>query len=140
MRPTPPPRHLRVAAQLDQLAGLRRFVEDTGAAWQIAPAVIHPLVLAVDELTTNTIVYGYRGQPGAIEVEMERTAEAVVVRLRDEAPPFDPTQVAEPDLNLPLEQRPVGGMGIFLARQSVDRLTHQVTAQGGNLLTLVKAT
>ncbi len=68
--------------------------------------MIDPRVLAVDELAANTIVHGYRGQPGTIEVEIERTAEALMVRRRDQAPPFDPTRLAEPDTSLPLEQRP----------------------------------
>ena len=98
------------------------------------------LVLAVDEVVTNIIQHGYRGQPGEIDIEIERRPDAAVVYVRDQAPPFDPTRLPDPDITLPLEQRPEGGMGVYLARRSVDDMSHQVTDQGGNQLTLTKKT
>jgi anti-sigma regulatory factor (Ser/Thr protein kinase) len=54
------------------------------------------------------------------------------------APPFDPTRVPDPDLTLPLEERPLGGLGIYLIRQSVDKMVYRAVPEGGNELTLVK--
>jgi serine/threonine-protein kinase RsbW len=62
----------------------------------------------------------------------------LVVCLRDHAPPFDPRSVLPPDPSLPLEVRPLGGMGVHLMKQLVDRVIHRVPPQGGNELTLVK--
>jgi serine/threonine-protein kinase RsbW len=140
MRQDMPARTVRVAAEINQLPSLRRLITEAAAGWQVAPALIDQLELAVDELASNIIMHGYRGQAGSLEMEIERTAEAVVVRLRDDAPPFDPTQLPAPDLTLPPDQRPTGGLGVYLARCSCDRITHEVTEQGGNLLTLVKWT
>jgi serine/threonine-protein kinase RsbW len=67
-----------------------------------------------------------------------RQGEALLVRLRDGAPLFDPTLLPMPDVTLPLEVRPLGGLGIFLMRQSVDDMTYRVTPEGGNELTLIK--
>jgi anti-sigma regulatory factor (Ser/Thr protein kinase) len=75
--------------------------------------------------------------PGLIEVEMIRDGDALVVRLRDQAEAFDPTQVLPPDLSLPLEKRPLGGMGIYLTRQLVDQFSYQRLQQGYNEITLV---
>ena len=129
---------LRIAAEVHNLAAIRHFIQETGAALDASTSAIDDLVLAVDESATNIIKHGYRGQPGDIEIEVWREDEAVVVRLRDQAPPFDPTCLEDPDLTLPLDRRPVGGLGVFLTRRLVDAVTHRLTSQGGNELTLTK--
>jgi anti-sigma regulatory factor (Ser/Thr protein kinase) len=96
------------------------------------------LVLATDEVVTNIIVHGYEGREGTIEIEMERQGQDVLVRVRDQAPPFDSTAVPPPDLTLPLEKRPLGGLGVYLARRVVDEMSYRAGVQGGNELTLVK--
>ena len=64
--------------------------------------------------------------------------KAIEIRLRDQAPLFDPTRVPTPDLTLSLYKRPLGGMGVHVTRQVVDAMRYRVTPEGGNELTLVK--
>ena len=129
---------LRLPAELSQLAAARQFVEQTSARLELPSAETNRLILAVDELLSNIIQHGYHGQPGVIEIEIERAPDSLVVRLRDQATPFDPTRLPDPDTRLPLDQRPVGGMGVYLARRSVEGMTYERTAAGDNLLTLTK--
>jgi len=132
------PSTLRVAAELDNLAVIRRFVESAAAALDIDSATIGDIVQSVDESVTNIIEHGYRGAPGTIEVEVRREGDALMAILRDQAPPFDPTQRPPPDITLPLDERPLGGLGVYLTRMFMDQVKHRVTAEGGNELTLVK--
>ena len=129
---------LRIAAELNNLTVLRRFVREAATALAAPAETIDNLVLAVDESATNIIMHGYCGQPGEIEIEIRRAQDALVIYLRDQAPPFDPTRLPAPDVTLPLEQRPIGGLGVYLTRQLVDSVTHCLTSQGGNELTLIK--
>jgi serine/threonine-protein kinase RsbW len=129
---------IRITAEVENLAVIRRFVEEAAMALEADPGAVPDVVLAVNEIATNVIVHGYRGQPGIIEVEVGRMGDSLIVRVRDQAPAFDPLDVPPPDLTLPLEMRPFGGMGVYLAKQLVDEMTHLVTPQGGNELTLVK--
>ncbi len=129
---------LCIAAELKNLVEIRRTVQETATALGVDSAMIPDVLLAVDEAASNIIIHGYQGQGGAIEIEMEREGDALVIRLRDEAPPFDPAAIPPPDLTLPLEQRPIGGLGIYLMRQVMDEVTHRITPQGGNELTLLK--
>ena len=129
---------LRIPAQVSQLALARQFVEETGASLGLPRTVTEPLTLAVDESLSNIVQHGYQDKVGMVELEMERTEEAVVVRLRDQGPPFDPTALPDPDIRLPLAQRPVGGLGVYLARRSVDSVVYERTAAGDNQLTLTK--
>jgi len=130
--------HLHIAADLNQLATLRTFIRDYCAAMQLAGEITEDVVLAVDEAVTNSITHGYAGQAGDIYASLTVSADRLVVCLRDNAAPFDPTQLPQPDLSLPLEQRPLGGMGVYLMLDLMDEVRHAVTETGGNELILTK--
>jgi serine/threonine-protein kinase RsbW len=133
-----PSTSLHIEAETKNLAAIRLFVEEAATALGVGLATIPNVILAVDEAVSNIIAHGYQGQGGSIEIEVSREGDALVIRLRDEATPFDPTSVPPPDLTLPLEQRTPGELGIHLIRQLMDEMTHCVTPQGGNELILVK--
>jgi serine/threonine-protein kinase RsbW len=129
---------LRIAARLESLGQIRSFVQEAALARDAGPIALRHILLAVDEASTNIIVHGYRGQDGTIEVAVAREGEKLIIRLRDTAEPFDPTTVPPPDLAVPLEERPIGGLGVQLVRQVMDDVSHRVTPEGGNELTLVR--
>jgi anti-sigma regulatory factor (Ser/Thr protein kinase) len=101
-------------AELENLAVIRRFVENEAAKLKVDPAVVPDVLLAVTEVATNTIVHGYQEGEGKIVVEMEKEGSRLLVRLRDHAPLFDPTLVPPPDVTLPLEDRPLGGFSLHV--------------------------
>jgi glutamate/tyrosine decarboxylase-like PLP-dependent enzyme/anti-sigma regulatory factor (Ser/Thr protein kinase) len=129
---------LCIAARLESLADIRRFVRDRATVLDVDPATIADLVLAVDEAATNVITHGYQGQEGIVEIEVRREGNAVIAQVRDEAKPFDPTAAPPPDLTLPPEERAMEGMGIYMMRRNTDEMSHRLTLQRGNELTLVK--
>lgn len=129
---------LRMDAQLENLSAIRDFVEDITVRLQAAPSAVPNIVLAVDEMVTNIIAHGYQGRPGSIEIELSTQGESLIIRLRDQAPPFDPTSVPPPDLTVPFEKRAPGGLGIYLTRKVMDEIHHHATAASGNELTLIK--
>jgi serine/threonine-protein kinase RsbW len=131
-------RTLRVTAELANLAEIRRFVRLAAESAGAAGAAAWDLVQAVDESATNTIVHGFHGRPGNLEVRVRVEAGRLVVRLSDDATPFDPTTVPPPDLDLPLDRRPLGGMGVQLTRDLTDEVRYRAPASGGNELTLIK--
>jgi anti-sigma regulatory factor (Ser/Thr protein kinase) len=128
----------RVVAKLENLAEIRRFIREQAAILDVDQATTADMVLAVDEAATNVIVHGYQDQEGIIETEVRREGDAFIVHLRDETVPFDPTTLPPPDLTLPSEERILEGMGICLMRRRTDEISHRVTLQRGNELTLVK--
>jgi serine/threonine-protein kinase RsbW len=131
-------RIIRVAAEPANLARVRRFVEEQAVELGADENMVGDIIQAVDESVTNVIVHGYRGKPGIVEVEVRPVAGALIIQLRDHAPPFDPTSVPRPDLDLPLERRPLGGMGVHLTRELTDEATYRRPEGWGNELTLVK--
>ena len=129
---------LRVQSDVKNLAEIRRFVRASSESLQVDADVINEVVLAVDEAAANIILRGYQGQPGLIEIAVERQGDSLVIHLIDQAPVFDPTQVPPPDLTLPLEERPVGKMGVFLINQFIDDVIYSTPPQGGTHLSCVK--
>lgn len=128
---------LQIAAELNNLAVVRRFIQEKSASLHADADTAADVVLAVDEVVTNIIVHGYRGKNGTIEVALKRHNDRLVVSLRDHAPAFDPTKLPAPDINLPLEQRPLGGMGVYLVMELMDKVSYRAI-NGGNELTLEK--
>jgi anti-sigma regulatory factor (Ser/Thr protein kinase) len=95
-------------------------------------------MIALDEALTNVILHGYRGRAGEVAIEIEGRGRDLVIRLRDDAPPYDPRRVSAPDCAAPLARRPLGGLGVFLMRECMDELTHRRMPSGGNELTMIK--
>ena len=92
------------------------------------------MVLAVNEAVTNSLLHGYGGRPGPIGLCVEADDGELRVILYDVAAPFDPTQAPPPDINLPLEDRPLGGLGIHMMRQLNDALIYRQQPEGNELI------
>jgi glutamate/tyrosine decarboxylase-like PLP-dependent enzyme/anti-sigma regulatory factor (Ser/Thr protein kinase) len=128
----------RFAAKLENLAVIRAYIHEQAAMLDVDQGTAADMILAVDEAATNVITHGYRGQEGILEIHVRREADAFIVHLRDECLPFDPTSVSSVDLTQSPEKRIMEGMGITLMRRRTDELSHRITFQKGNELTLVK--
>jgi serine/threonine-protein kinase RsbW len=134
---------LTIEANLDQLSTVRQFIAKFTQNFCVQEvdadeSYLYDLTLAVDEVVTNIIVHGYKGQPGVIHLTLIKNADDLEVILKDDAPPFDPTQVPTPNINVPLDKRQPGGLGVFLARTLTDRMLYRHLPQGGNELKLLK--
>ena len=132
------PPSITIRAGVDQLAAVRAFVREQVAASGGDAAMSADFVQAVDELVCNVVGHGYAGRPGTVEVTFIETPGELAFRIRDQAPPFDPTTVPEPPLDLPLERRKLGGMGVHLARHLTDGFDHRILPTGGNEVTVRK--
>lgn len=87
------------------------------------------LRLAVDEIATNSIVHGYEesGTTGDIRVSASITPETLTIVVEDTAPPFDPRTLQEKpeQLDMAMEDRPIGGLGVYLTLQGVDKFDYE---------------
>jgi anti-sigma regulatory factor (Ser/Thr protein kinase) len=129
---------LRLANDLDGLAGLAERVERFGVEQGLAENVVNALNVVLDEAVSNAINHGYdAGVRGEIAVRLRRSADRVEVEVEDDGRPFDPLQVPPPDLSLPLERRPIGGLGIHLIRNLMDEISYARQA-GRNVLKMAK--
>ncbi|MFO7661980.1 MAG: ATP-binding protein [Chloroflexota bacterium] len=123
---------------IKDLDDIRTFLEQAIALLGGSEDDAGDLVLAVNEAVTNVILHGYQSTPGIVILGVICDEEDLFVHLMDHAPLFDPTAVPSPDITLPLEERPLGGLGVHMMRQLCDELIYQVLPQGGNDLIFIK--
>jgi anti-sigma regulatory factor (Ser/Thr protein kinase) len=85
------------------------------------------LLIILDELFTNIVKYGYESTAtnGNIEVALSFQGGRLTVEFVDDGRPFDPLKSASPDLDLPAEERPIGGVGIAIVRALVDEIGYR---------------
>lgn len=108
------------------------------AAHGLAPGISFDVTLAVDELVTNTIGYGYDdGGEHSIDLCLRIEGGTLTVEIADDGRAFDPLQAPEPDLGAPLEERARGGLGIYLVRKTMDTVAYR-REHGRNVVTLTK--
>jgi len=128
---------LTVEAKVEQLARIGEFIADAMRAFGLDDRTSFEVQLAVDEACTNIMRSAYSEAGGTIELSCERRNDAVRVMITDHGTPFDPTAVPPPDLDVDLDDRAVGGLGIYFIRRMVDELAYEYR-DGQNVLTLVK--
>jgi len=116
-----------VSATLDSLEAVAEFVMAAAAAAGLDKRASYRLRLAVDEIATNIIVHGYveAGLQGALELCADIDERTLTLSIEDTGVAFDPRQAAVPETDLPLEQRPTGGLGVYLAMKSVDEFLYE---------------
>lgn len=130
---------ITLSADLDALAKISAFITqaaeqcglDERATWQVQ--------LAVDEAATNVIQHAYdQENPGDITLSWVCESNRLVIRLRDQGRQFEPDHVPAPDIHSPLEERQVGGLGLYLITRLMDEARFDFHPQEGNVLTMVK--
>ena len=129
---------LSLRADYSHLSRIRRFVGEVGEELGIPERELYELELAVDEACANIIEHGYNGTGGKIEIQIQAMNGGVQVLIRDWGKPFDPESIPEPDVSAPLEERPVGGVGLYLMRKIMSQVHFAFDPQEGNTLTMTK--
>ena len=93
---------------------------------------------AVDEAVTNVFKHGYSGRGGFISVSCFLRGNVVDIIINDRASAFDPSAVPLPDLDTGLEDRKVGGLGIYMMKKMMDEVNYNFHTVRGNELILRK--
>lgn len=116
---------------LDSLGPIREFLSDSAKLAGLDKSRTYKLCLAIDEIATNIINYGYLRsgiENGIIDVTIQIENDQLIVTLEDTATPFNPFNRKMPndeELKKPLEERPIGGLGILLAKENVDEFNYK---------------
>ena len=129
---------ITTAAELEALQMYRDFVASICSETGLDADLRDDLKLAIDEACANIIEHGYAGMdPGSIIVEVMLDAEQAEVRITDFGHPFEPSEAPKPDIHAPLEERGVGGFGLYFIYSVMDQVTYYADGVS-NCLTLIK--
>lgn len=126
-------------SKYEALDDMRAFVRQAAEDASMGDGEIYAVQLAVDEACSNIIEHACDGRgEEQIEITCTTSGNRLTVMIRDHGEPFDPASAPAPDLETGIENRPVGGLGIFLMRQLMDEIRYERLGESGNMLTLVK--
>lgn len=100
---------------------------------------LHEIQVAVDEACANIVHHAYGDtEHGDLELECRQDDRMFVIHVRDWGGGFTPEEINTPDVRAPLEERTLGGLGMFLIRQFMDKVHFSFDAEQGNELTMAK--
>lgn len=130
-------RSITLPNDIATISQLSEFVETVCEEKGLDMALTMNLNLALEEAVVNVMNYAYPGSHGDVKVDIKIDDQKVVSILTDSGIPFDPTQKGDVDTTLPAEERPIGGLGIHLVKQIMDKVSYQYVGNQ-NILTLEK--
>jgi serine/threonine-protein kinase RsbW len=121
-------KRLTVPGHLDSLNDIAVYIMKTATEAGLDKKAAYRLRLAVDEIATNIITHGYdeAGLEGEIVVRSSIDDETLTIYLEDTGAAYNPQLNEAPhDLNLPLEERQIGGLGLYLTTRNVDKFVYK---------------
>jgi serine/threonine-protein kinase RsbW len=119
---------LKIPGTLESLGAIAQYVMEAAQTAGLEKKTTYKLRLGVDEIATNIITHGYQeaGLSGDIVCQADINPEQLTITLEDRGIPYDPTQRPEPEIaDIPLEDRPIGGLGVYLALEGVDEFKYE---------------
>ncbi len=134
-----PAKELTVDATVDNIAAVTDFVEGELDAVGCPVKARMQLDMVIDEIMANVAQYAYAPGTGPVTVRFafDEATRTVTLTFLDKGLPYDPRQKADPDVSLSAEDRPIGGLGIFLVKKAMDRMDYEYKF-GQNVLTIQK--
>ena len=123
----------------DALEEVLGFVEDTLERSECSLKDLTAICVAMEEVFVNVANYAYGEGSGEVTLEIgfNTSTRVVTFRVTDQGVPFDPLQKPDPDITLSLEERQIGGLGIFIVKKTMDSVSYAYE-DGKNILTMIK--
>ena len=124
--------------EVAEISKLAIFIEELGEEFGLSSELVFNLNLVLEEAVSNVILYAYpKEEHQTISLIARKKDNQLIFVLTDSGKEFDPTQAPDADITLSAEDRPIGGLGIFLIRQIMNTVEYQ-RIEGKNVLTLGK--
>ncbi|MCK9414292.1 MAG: ATP-binding protein [Prolixibacteraceae bacterium] len=112
---------LKVENRLDELNRVASFLNDLGVEWALNERLVNSLNLVLEEALSNIILYGYNDElRHTIEIYFKNLGDEIFISIVDDGMAYNPTLRPDPDISLSVEDRPVGGLGVFLIKKLMD--------------------
>ena len=130
---------ITVDATLDNLEIVQNFVSEELENQGCSMKVMMQIEIAVEEIYVNIVHYAYNPEIGKATIRCEVTEDPmqVIIQFMDSGVPFDPLAKEDADITLSAEEREIGGLGIFMVKQSMDEVSYEYK-EGKNVLTIKK--
>ena len=127
------------SAKIEELSNVISFVEETLERYKCSIKTQTALCVAIEEVFVNVAHYAYNGGDGDVTIciSFENESRIVTFRIKDKGVPFNPLNKPDPDTTLSVEEREIGGLGIFITKKTMDVLSYAYENEE-NILTMIK--
>lgn len=132
------PNNIRTFRQEAKIENYREFyswIHKACTEWNLDKDLTTKLDMCGEEIFANIASYAYTEKTGNIEAELQKTDENIILEFKDEGTAYNPLERPDPDINLPPEERPIGGLGIFMTKEMTDDISYK-RENNKNILTL----
>lgn len=129
---------LKVDSRLENLSIISDFITKVMSQIGAKERSISEVKLAVDEACANIIRHAYSERKDVITLTLELVDEDLIVTITDRGKPFEPSSIPPPDLESDVDERKIGGLGIYFMRKLMDEVSYFFDAEEGNKLTMRK--
>ena len=126
-------------AKTESLNDVLGFVEETLEGFECPMKIQTAVCVAIEEVFVNVAHYAYPDSTGdmTLHIGFDESSRTITFRMTDRGVPFDPLKKPDPDITLSAEEREIGGLGIFIAKKTMDSLSYAYE-NGENILTMMK--
>ena len=123
---------LSVNPTMETVPQVAAFVEEHLEAFEVSMKMTMKLMVVVDEVYSNIVLYSGASEA---EIRLEKDADTLCMVFQDNGKPYNPLEAKEPDVTASVEDRPIGGLGIFMVRKLMDSVEYMYQ-DGKNVLIL----
>jgi len=129
---------IKLKNSIKEIQKINQFLDEFGKQQNLTIQTRQALNLSLEEIFTNIVLHGYNHEEDhKITIQFNYSDGSLFIFIEDEGIPFNPLEVARPNINAALEDRQVGGLGIHLVRSLMDQVTYK-REDNKNILTLKK--
>lgn len=129
--------NLEIKAEVENLDKVTAFIDEQLEAADCPMKAMMQIELAVEEIYVNIAHYAYAPNVGDALITVDIVGDTAFITFEDSGVPYDPLAKADPDINASLDDRTIGGLGIFMVKKSMDDMRYSYQ-DGKNILTLEK--
>ena len=129
-------RTFKQEAKIENYKAMYSWIHKACEEWNINETLANRLDMCSEEIFANITFYAYSGEDGIIEAELKNSEGNITLEFRDDGTEYNPLERPDPDITLPPEERPIGGLGIFMTKKMTDDISYR-RENNRNILTLV---
>ena len=123
-------------ALVSNCADFLNWINETVKPWNLNDSLMNKINICTEEIFVNTASYAYPDKTGIIEASINKENDKIVLKFEDFGIPYNPLEKPDPDITLSLEERQLGGLGIFMVKEMAENVVYEYKDEK-NILTII---
>ncbi len=118
---------IELKALIENYSALSDWFNKITASWNLSDGLINKTNVCLEEIFVNIASYAYKGKEGVVEVSTDKKDGEIILIFKDKGVAYNPLEREDPDITLSLEDRPIGGLGIFIVKELAKKVEYKRT-------------